>query len=194
MRKRTLILTALVFALILTSTIQPAIAYFTTYVRARGGYTVSIGDTTKIRERYSDWTKHVVISNEEGSEPVFIRARVLYSGKYGVSVSGEGWTERNDDGYYYYGSSATALTIVEGGKETTALDVTITGVPVVPTENNETDAEVEEAFKRLKDGEGFSVTVIYESTPVRYQEDGTAYADWDAKVIEVDSTTGGSGR
>ena len=184
MKKRHLILTALVFALIISATIQPAIAYFTTYVRAKGGIEISVGDTTKIREEYSGWIKRVFISNEEGSEPVFIRAKVLYSGKYSISVQGDGWTELQEDKYYYYGTSASALTVLEGGEETKELTVSITGVPT-----KETDKD---AFDRLKDGEGFSVTVIYESTPVRYNEGGSPYADWDAKVIEVGSTTGGN--
>ena len=69
------------FALIICATIQPAIAYFTTYVRAKGGHEVTFGDTTKITEEFSDWTKKVTITNEAGSAPVFIRAKVLYEGK-----------------------------------------------------------------------------------------------------------------
>ena len=47
MRKRNLILIALVFTLIICATIQPAIAYFTTFVTAKGGYVIKLGDTTR---------------------------------------------------------------------------------------------------------------------------------------------------
>ena len=190
MRKRNLILIALVFALIICATIQPAIAYFTTYVRAKGGHEVTLGDTTKITEEFSGWTKRVTIANEEGSEPVFIRAKVLYEGKYTIAVSGTGWTAQQEDEYYYYGSSSNNLTILPGGQVTkNPLCVEIQGIP---TKSSAEGAD-NTAYDQLKDGESFSVVVVYESTPVRYNADGTTYADWDAEIIEVGSTTGGNG-
>ena len=188
MRKRNIVLIALIFALVVSATIQPAIAYFTTYVRAKGGYEVSIGDTTTIKESFSDWTKKVQIVSEKGSEPVFIRAKVQYTGKYPITVSGDGWTEKQSDGYYYYGDSATELTVLEETKETTELKVAVSGIP---EKSDAPDADNTE-FNQLKDGEGFSIVVVYESTPVRYNPDGTTYADWDAKVVKVNSTTGGN--
>lgn len=189
MRKRNLILIALVFALIICATIQPAIAYFTTYVRAKGGHEVTFGDTTKITEDFSDWTKKVTITNEAGSAPVFIRAKVLYEGKYTIAVSGAGWTALQDDGYYYFGESLTKLTALNENESTTQLNVEIQGIP---TKSSAEGAD-NTAFERLKDGESFSVVVVYESTPVRYHEDGTTYANWDAQIVEVGSTTGGNG-
>ena len=50
MNKRKIVLLLLTLALIASASIQPAIAYFTTYVRARGGYPVSIGNTTTIED------------------------------------------------------------------------------------------------------------------------------------------------
>lgn len=195
MNKRKWVLVLLTFALILSASIQPAIAYFTTYVRAKGGHPVSIGDTTTIEETFKDWTKTVVIRNKEGSEPVFIRAKVIYtdlSGKLGFTAAGTGWTALQADGYYYYSSAnpttstitvdkrtvnaMAGLTPLDGGKGTDPLIVTITNRPADPEK-----------------GDTFSVTVLYESTPVRYQENGTAYANWDATIQRVSSTTGGNG-
>ena len=34
-------------------------------------------------------------------------------------------------------------------------------------------------------GDSFHVAVIYESTPVRYNADGTPYADWDEVLNSV---------
>ena len=189
MRKRNLILIALMFALIICATIQPAIAYFTTYVRAKGGHEVTLGDTTKITEEFSGWTKKVTIANEDGSEPVFIRAKVLYEGKYTIAVSGTGWTAQQEDGYYYYGESQTQLTVLDENQATSQLSVEIQGVP---TKSSGEGAD-NTAFEQLKDGESFSVVVVYESTPVRYTANGTPYADWNAQIIEVGSTTGGNG-
>lgn len=195
MNKRKWVLVLLTFALILSASIQPAIAYFTTYVRAKGGHPVSIGDTTTIEETFKDWTKTVVIRNKGGSEPVFIRAKVIYtdlSGKLGFTAAGTGWTALQTDGYYYYSSAnpttstitvdkravnaMAGLTPLDGGKGTDPLIVTITNIPEDPEK-----------------GDTFSVTVLYESTPVRYQENGTAYANWDATIQRVSSTTGGNG-
>ncbi len=183
MKKRSFILIVLTFALVIAASIQPAIAYFTTYVRARGGYPVSLGDTTTIEENFSSWAKHVVIHNKEGSEPVFIRAKVIYTTKnneLGYKVSGTGWSELNEDGFYYWGTKEMP-TILYGGKSTgdaknkvNTLDVEITKIPEEPQK-----------------GDSFSVTVIYESTPVRYDANGNPYAKWDAKIIDVGSTTGG---
>ena len=193
MRKRNLILIALVFALIICATIQPAMAYFTTYVRAKGGHKVTLGDTTKITEEFSNWTKRVTIGNQDGSYPVFIRAKVLYEGPYNLEVSGTGWTAKQSDNYYYFGQSATQLTILNENQATTQLNVEIKNVPTEKL----SDGSPNPAYDQLKDGESFSVVVVYESTPVRYMLDpdgnNIAYADWEANIIEVGSTTGMTG-
>lgn len=189
MRKRNLILIALVFALIICATIQPAIAYFTTYVRAKGGHKVTLGDTTTITEHFSNWKKEVTIGNKEGSEPVYIRAKVLYEGKYKLAVSGDGWTGKQTDEYYYFGENPAKLTALNEKESTSPLNVEIQGVP----KEKLPDGSIDPEYEKLKDGEGFSVTVVYESTPVRYDAAGTAYADWDKQIIEVGSTTGTTG-
>lgn len=189
MRKRNLILITLVLALILCASIQPTIAYFTSYARAKGGHKVTLGDTTTITETFSSWTKKVTITNSAGSAPVFIRAKVRYEGPYTIAVSGEGWTGQQDDGYYYYGTSTSTLTALNETASTSQLNVAIQGVP---TKSNAEGAD-NTAYEQLKDGESFSVVVVYESTPVRYRADGTAFANWDAEIVEVGSTTGGNG-
>lgn len=145
-------------------------SYFTTYAEAAGGYTIRLGDRTEITEDFSEWTKHVVISNEESSEPVYIRVKAFSGSQYTLTYSGEGWS-LGSDGYYYYNE------MVNGGGATGALDLKIGGIPEEP-----------EAQER------FNVVVVYESTPVKYHEDGSAYTvhetDW-SELLDGGSTERG---
>ena len=70
--------------------IGKAWSYFTTYAEAAGGYTIQLGDRTEITEDFTDWTKHVTITNEESSEPVYIRVRAFCGSQYTLVYSGEG--------------------------------------------------------------------------------------------------------
>ena len=84
MNKRKWLLALLALVMILTAAIQPAMAYFTTYTRAKGGYTVYRDATTTIDEQYEDWVKYVTITSVDG-EPVFVRARA-YTGSEVLKV------------------------------------------------------------------------------------------------------------
>ena len=44
-------------------TAQSAMAYFTTYVKAKGGYEITLGSETEIEEKIKDMTKEITISN-----------------------------------------------------------------------------------------------------------------------------------
>ena len=158
-KKRYAALAALAAALILTGR---AWAYFTTYTAAEGGYAVHLGAvTTVVSERFSNWTKHVSIANDEASEPVFVRARAFAGSAYSLTYGDTAGLWRDGgDGWWYY---APAL---EPGAVTGELDVYIGGV----------SAEAEE-------GDDFHVAVVYETTPALYGADGAAYADWTA-VLE----------
>lgn len=160
MKKNTMILAALAVALTLTAGVGSAWAYFTTYAEARGGYTLDLGDKTTVSENFSDWTKHVSIASDADSEPVYIRVKAFCGSEYNLVYSDTTgkWTP-GEDGYYYYSD------IVKGGESTDILDIKIENVP-----------------EGMEDASSFNVVVIYESTPVRYREDGTPYADWSAKL------------
>lgn len=160
MKKRDWCLAVLAFALILTAVGRGAWAYFTTFAEARGGYPISLGDETRVKEEFSAWTKHVTITVSEDSEPVFVRAKAFCGSRYSLVYSDAGgkWTP-GGEGYYYYSDPVAA------GGSTDVLDIKIENVP-----------------SDVKDSESFHVVVIYETTPVLYQEDGTAYADWTRKV------------
>ncbi len=152
-RKGVFLLLALAVALALTSNIEPGWAYFTSNARARGALTVSLG-ATHLEEDFYNWTKHVTVVSDPGSQASYIRARAFAGEEYELVYSGEGWTP-GGDGWYYYDE------IVYGGEATDELLVQIRNVP-------------EDAGP----GDGFNVVVVYESTPVRYDADGNPYADW----------------
>lgn len=163
MRKhRNLWLTALAITMVLTAVIGPALGYFTTHAEASGSHPIQLGSTTTIGEEFSNWTKHVSVTSEEDSEPVYIRVKAFCGSEYTLVYSdGDGRWTPGSDGYYYY------TPIVGAGETTSTLDIRIENVP----------AEV-------RDAESFNVVVIYEGTPVQYHEDGSPYADWSIKLTE----------
>ena len=153
MKKKNVFLLALAVVLVLSASVSAAFAYFTTYAEAKGGYEIEMGET-HIREDFYDWTKRVTVVSDEDAQPVYVRARAFSGSQYPLSYSGEGWTQ-GSDGYFYYDQ------ILYGGQVTSELVVRISGVP-------------EDAVP----GSGFNVVVIYETTPVQYDENGNPYADW----------------
>ena len=68
------------------------------------------------------------------------------------------WTP-GSDGYYYYSD------MVNGGEATGGLDIKIGNVP-----------------ESVEDAASFNVVVVYETTPVRYDENGRPYADWSSTL------------
>lgn len=168
MRKKNILLAAMAAALTLSAGVGSAWAYFTTYAEAKGGYTIELGDRTTVEEEFSAWTKHVVVTSEEGSEPVYVRARAFCGSGYSLVYSGSDRWGPAADGYYYYSD------ILGGGESTDPLDVRIEDVP----------AEVDDAA-------AFNVVVVYETTPVLYREDGTPYADWTA-TLDSGTVEGGA--
>ena len=175
-RVRYLILAVLLPVLILSATVGTTLAYFTTYTRAVGGQVISLGSETTITETFSNGMKHLVISNDENSQPVFVRAKAFSTLE--LKYEGEGWSASlpagsisdGGEGYYYYQLP------LDAGKSTEELTVSFT----LP--NKET----------LNEGDYVGVVVIYESTPVKYDAQGNAYADWTA-VLDVKKSTGGEG-
>ena len=161
-------LALLAVLLVLCGSLHGALAYFTTYVVAEGGYELCFGSEIELTEEISAWTKHLSVHNAEGSEPVYVRAKAFCGSQYLLVYEAPdgGWTA-GDDGYYYYEY------ILYGGETAAELDIHIGNAP-----------------DPAKDGEGFHVVVLYETTPVQYREDGTPYADWNI-VLQGGSTEGG---
>lgn len=165
-----ILLAALALILVLGANLRGAMAYFTTYVVAEGGYPIRLGSSDDFHEEISNWTKRLSVEISEDSEDaVYVRARGFCGSLYTLSyddVAGN-WTD-GGDGWYYYNI------LLHPGEGTTVLDVHIEGVPAEPEE-----------------GEGFHVVVVYETTPVQYREDGTPYADWSLATQTSEAAEGG---
>ncbi len=185
MKKKNVILALLAAGLVLTSSVGSAWAYFTTYVEAQGGVTISLGDETDVEETFSSWTKHVSITIDPDSEPVFLRARAFcgtYELYYGDSSNK--WTP-GEDGYYYYSDPSNLWGSAEdengnprpsGEKAAEELLVQILDVPTEEIDQKD-----------------FNVIVVYETVPVKYDDEGKPYADWNGELDIYEDTVEGGG-
>lgn len=150
-------------ALVLTGVVSvgSAMAYFTTYTTASGGVTMDMGFTQTVPEEDVDEKgKHVKITNK-GEYDCFVRVRVFAE----VDVDykpGEGWEFNETDKYWHYEK------VLPAGASTSELLVTYTYPK--PGEGEEP--------------EPFDIVVIQECTPVLYDADGNAYADWTRVITE----------
>lgn len=157
--KRTICLTAVAVFLIAGLTVGTAMAYFTTYAVAQGGYTIKLGGTeTEIEEKVElvDPMKEITIQNT-GDYDCYVRLKALvgdaFKEKMKYSEPGEErkWTP-GADGYYYYSD------ILKPGESSSQLKVSF-------------EFPKEELAQ-------FNVIIVQECTPVLYEADGTPYADW----------------
>lgn len=106
MKKKHLFLAALAIVLILCSSIGTAIAYFTTYTGANGGYVIHLGHKSVIHDVYTD-VKEISIQNvadsadDVGKFPIFVRALVYHGNDSIVTPqTSQNWTPEGN--YYYY--------------------------------------------------------------------------------------------
>ncbi len=155
MKKKNIVITALVVMLVVGASIGAALAYFTTSAETSGAGTVVPEVRTRIEEpKPSEWTKHVNIVADADSGPVWVRVRAFADPQYKLTYPGAeaaGWTQQGD--WYVYGSILTA------GQAADTFDIHIDGVPA--------DAV---------DGDTIDVIVVHEYTPVTYGADGEPQA------------------
>ena len=163
MKKKTLLLAALAFALVLGMGIAPAWAYFTDTTYANGTLEIEAGPTpTHIKEWYGTRVKHLQFENDaDASAPVFVRAKV-FAEPLEWTAAGEGWSAA-DDGWFVYAEA------IDPGASTEELTVEIT-FPRVKSETEPTGAVY---------GDTYNVDIVYESTLARYDEQGNPVPDWD---------------
>lgn len=159
MNKRTIGLVAAALMLVATIGVGSALAYFTTYTVANGGKTISLDFTkTKLDEEVIGGQKEIMITNN-GTSDCYVRVKALVGDKHPVRYSEpvetkDSWILKAD-GYYEYEK------ILAPGESTTQINV-------IFTLENQT--------------ESFNVIIVQESTPVLYDKDGNAYADWSVKA------------
>ncbi len=161
MKRRNIFLAVLAAALILSVSLCGAVAYFTTSISASGSVQIELGPNTDIVEPdISRWTKHVVVTNNDDSkQSVYVRVKAFAGSEYTLQYSGEGWTI-DSEGFYRYSDP-----VAPGGQTENELLIKIDNIP-----------------ENAADRGGFNVPVVYEATPVLYDEAGEPYADWNLKA------------
>lgn len=157
--KWAVLMAALALTLVVTSSVSSSLAYFTTYVTAKGGVTIEYGSlSTELDEQVEGWEKTVNVKNT-GTLDAWVRVRAYAGSQFDLRYAAEsGWRD-GGDGWWYYSEPLAA------GE--------VTAVPVVVTISGPEELPEE-----------FNVVVVQECTPVSYREDGTAYADWNLSVRE----------
>ena len=196
MKKNKILLAVLALVMALGLGIGSAMAYFTTYVTAKGGMPIRLGDKTSIEEpKVENRIKHLVVKNN-GANAVYVRARAYAPAGLKIqydNVDKENgpWVYNEKDGYCYY------IKILPGKD------------PDVQYESKEKEEKAAEKEGRVtsellvkfeepedaKEGDDFNVVVVYESTPVLYDEKGDPYpydkADWN-QILDVEEEGGNS--
>lgn len=163
---KTICLAAAAIALIGSLSVGTAMAYFTTYATAQGGVEIDLGFTeTEINETVVSGQKEIKLENT-GDYDCYVRLKALTGDAYKDSLkyaepAGEGKWTPGADGYYYYSD------VVEPGGLTAQINVSFSFPEEEPAD--------------------FNVIIIQENTPVLYDADGMAYADW-ANKADVSQT------
>lgn len=170
---KTICLAAVVLTLTAGITVGSAMAYFTTYVTAKGGYTVELAFTKmEITEEVEYGKKEIILTNT-GQHDCYVRLKALTGDRYKDSLlysePGETtkWTP-GADGYYYYSD-------------------------IVAPEGTTTKLNVSFAFPEGEEPVDFNVIIIQECTPVLFDENGNPYADWSVIADVTQSVYKGEG-
>lgn len=198
MKKLHTLLAFLALVLAVAVVLPGTLAYFTASARAGGGRTVQLQNKTTIEEVFANWKKTVTITATEGTQPVYLRARAFST--YDLAYAGT--NEKSDwypgeDGWWYYGKALANLSLVDENDQPIDMPkwMTAEAEPLVVTINNGKAPEVAQEGEIPND---FDVTVVYETTPVVYETDGSHKAaheaDWSAKVTQYEDwkTKGGA--
>lgn len=166
--KKAIVLTAAAVVLSAGLQVGNAYSYFTAYNTAAGSARIELGTPNPgITETFDDWVKTVTVTNS-GSEPCYVRIKVvagdLYASNLQCVPDTEKWTKK-DDGYYYYSD------MLQPGDGAGEIRITI------PTP--------------AADAKDFNVVVVEEHAPVVYDEKGAPYGGWDLKAAPAKSAESG---
>lgn len=155
-----LVLVALVLAL--TTMLPTALAYFTTNATATGSKNVAVSTGSTITEDIVDHSKIVTITNN-GTQAVYVRAQCFAIDQLAPNFDKNKAEWVADGAWFYHGDP------VEPGKSVT-FEVVL----------NNPDPMSDELDQ-------FDVTIVYETTPVRYNSSNQPYADWTQTLNAPDS-------
>lgn len=150
---------------------ESVLAYFTTYATAKGTVQMSMGAAdTEIEEEVVGGQKRITVKNT-GTFDCFVRIRALAGESYPLEYSepegSSNWIQ-GSDGYYYY------QPVLLAGETTSQINVKITFPDNAEKEEDELISE-------------FNVIIVQEWTPVRYNEKGEAYAEWDKAIESIEN-------
>lgn len=165
--KRYIVVAALAFALVMGMAIAPASAYFTDTHTANGGVAVEAGPTTHIYEWVRGTQKKLVVTNDEDSVSVIVRAKATCASFIEpelVSEESSGKWVLGTDGWYVYQEA------IPGGGETEPIVI-----------NFKFDNEkIQTTTKRPpEEGNNYNVDVKYEALPATYKADGSLdFGSW----------------
>lgn len=166
MKRKDLIAAGLAAALVLGATLAPAAAYLTGNDEAQGQ--VPVGPLTsviRIEEDVEDLRKTVTLTSDAKSGPVYVRMRAFAGPEYEKNLKytrGDGWSDAADaEGWWYYGP------ILQANDSASPFVVELVDLP---------------EGTLLTEGDSVNIVIVYEYTPVLYNEKGEPYADWNLKL------------
>lgn len=169
MKNKKLLLALLAVIMVLSVSIGPALAYFSTYTVAEGKKTVKVVPDTTITEKTRTESQKVLFVTNSGDAPCFVRATAFAGGGVTLGTTGgNGWAAQNSEGYWVYTS------VLMPGETTAELEIPISGIPATANE-----------------GDSLNIAVVYESTTAIWRN-GAYVADWTQDVIPV-TLEGGTG-
>lgn len=170
---KTICLTAAALTLTAGITVGSVMAYFTTYVTAKGGYIVELGFTRTEIEEKVEYGKKVISLTNTGDYDCYVRMKALTGDAYKESLvysepaDAGNWTPGADE-YYYYDD-------------------------ILTPKGSTTEIVVRFAFPEEEEPGDFNVIIIQECTPVLYDENGNPYADWTVTADVSQSVYKGEG-
>ena len=107
------------------------------------------------------------VTSDAKSGPVYVRMRAFAGPEYEKNLKytrGDGWSDAADaEGWWYYGP------ILQANDSASPFVVELVDLP---------------EGTLLTEGDSVNIVIVYEYTPVLYDEAGNAYADWDL-VLKV---------
>ena len=172
MNKRRLLLALLAVIMVLSVSIGPALAYFSTYTVAEGKKPIKVVPDTTIDEDVANETQKSVTVTNAGNAPCFVRAKAFAPASVTLGTAGgNGWSAQNGEGFWVYGE------VLMPGESTGKLVIPISGIPAAANE-----------------GDSLNIAVVYESTTAIWNDSTGEYdiGRWGQDVVPV-TLEGGTG-